>query len=72
MKDKEWQRFTVQKTDHHWDKCWGVFDALERRWVTKDTIKRHCISKAKELNAKPPVYNVNPSGLATMNWVYCR
>ncbi len=69
MSGKEWKRFTVQKTDH---KCWGVFDALERRWVMKDTIRRHCVAKAKELNDDPPFYNVNPSGRAPSNWAYCR
>jgi len=46
---KPWKRFTVQKTDYKWDKCWGVFDALKHRWVMRDTIKRHCDAKAKEL-----------------------
>jgi hypothetical protein len=72
MSGKERKRFTVQKTDHHWDKCWGVFDALERRWVMKDTIKRHCSAKCKELNEAPPTHNVNPSGRAPSNWAYCR
>lgn len=45
------QRFTVQRTDHHWDKCWGVFDSKESRWVMKDTVKRHCTKRARELNA---------------------
>jgi hypothetical protein len=43
-------RYVVKRTDHHWDKCWGVLDTQEKRWVMKDTVHRHCKNHAKELN----------------------
>jgi hypothetical protein len=43
-------RYSVQRTDYKWSPCWGVFDRITHRWVTRDTIKRHCIARAAELN----------------------
>ena len=65
---KKWKRFTVRRTEHHGDKCWGVFDTLEQRYTMRDTIKRHCIIEAAKLNRNPPIHNVNPSGIATIRW----
>jgi hypothetical protein len=45
-------RYQLKKTDHHWDKCWGIFDTVERRWVAKDIYKRLLLKQWKELNAQ--------------------
>lgn len=45
-------RFKVLRTDYHWDRCWGVFDTQEKKWVMKDTIRKHCAAVARRENKK--------------------
>ena len=43
-------RYETQETDYHWDKCYGVYDHRENRFVMRDPVKRHCNALATDLN----------------------